>query len=220
MPRRPAPVVLLAGLSLIALGLLALVGLHGLNAAAARGSTSAFQAKSISRAEAVATARRAARTLFHGDTPQVVYESPFTQQLVRHGKTRTVSGQQVLMLLGQDGKVRFAAMEVIGPRTQGLVGRTNESGWYIPFPPAAGPGVAPVAPMDLAAPLRGRVSAWAKGLGPAASVTKTWPFSSGVLAVADLGGRTEAAFLPAAGGSAQVLLAPPHERPEKLFIGP
>ncbi len=220
MPRRPTPVVLLAGLTLIALGLLALVALHGLDAAAARGSMSAFQAKSISRAEAVATARRAARMLFRGDAAQVVYASPFTEQSDQHGKTRTVSGQQVLMLLGQDGKVRFAAMEVIGPRTLGLVGRTNESGWYIPFPPAAGPGVTPVAPTDLPAPLRGRVSAWAQGLGSAAFVTKTWPFSSGVLAVADLGGQTEAAFLPAAGGSAQVLLSPPHGTPETLFLGP
>lgn len=200
--RRRGGAALLAGILLVALGMLGILTLHLVEQAVQRHLAAPM--KPLSRTSLIRTARASIKALFTNEEVVAVFPlaAPPPVPVASQGNVIVSAGPgQVLLVLGQGSRARFIAQETILPKAQGQLGATNEMGWHIPLIAPQGTSVQAVSWQGLSPALRSRYRTWA-GYHPTFGLLPTsgliaWPFPGGTLIVEQSKGQGYAVLFPA-----------------------
>lgn len=200
--RREAATPLLAGVALIAVGVLGIGFAHAVGPQPIAANT-----VQPSLAQLDAVGRRAVRIFPPGVKVLAVYA--FRAPNFHNGGGMYSS---VLVVMGHGSQAQFYMQEGVGPAGfDSPVLGSNESGWVI-FPQATSRGVAAVGPAGFAAlspSLQLRVDDWLHSCRRPAALVTIWPFPSAPLVVAKLGGQDRVVSFPSSGGLPTARLGAP-----------
>ncbi len=202
---------LIAGLVLLAIGGLALLGLWALQQSVTA-QTQSFVPLRTRTVEAIA--RQTAQRLFPKDHLLGVYTAGTLMRSQnyqsKNGKTSvstvTVPAASVVLLLGNAQGAQFAAVDKLFPAPNGQP--PQSANWMIPLLPSP-QGVRAVHMQDLSPALRVQVRRWVQSYVPSGRVAdatlRAWAFPAGTLVIA-----------PYRGQYAVALFAPPLWTPSTL----